>query len=297
MITSLRLAMTADLHWGIRAPGDQATRQLVASLEADPPDLLVLAGDVGADKDFGPCLALFDHLPCRKALVPGNHDIWVSSNDPRGDSLCVYREHLPALSAAHGFHYLDNGPLILPEADLALVGSMNWYDYTWSIDALHRLFPGEEGRLRSKVFLRGRHNDANYVRWPFDDEAFTVMAVAALREQLQAALAAVGRVIVVTHHPPFYSLTFPRPAPPTSLDGLLWDAFSGNRALEELLRKHAERIAFAFCGHTHRAREGNLDSIRGYNVGGDYHYKRMLRLDWPDGQVEPCTFGEPGSAT
>jgi predicted phosphohydrolase len=294
MTTPLRLAITADLHWGIRALGDEATRLLVAHLEANPPDVLVLAGDVGAAQDFGPCLELFARLPGRKALVPGNHDIWVSANDARGDSLRVYRQHLPALCARHGFQYLDHGPLLLPEADLALVGSINWYDYSWSIDALHRLFPGEEGRLRSKLFVRGRHNDANYVRWPFDDEQFTAMVVAALREHLSAALAAVRWVIVVTHHPAFYGLTFPRAAPPTHLDGLLWDAFSGNRAMEELLRKHADRIAFAFCGHTHRARESSLEAIRGYNVGGDYHYKRLLCLDWPEGKVEAHTFGDPG---
>ena len=293
MTRSLRLAITADLHWGIRPRGDEATRLLVASLEADPPDVLVIAGDVGADADFGPCLELFAGLPCRKALVPGNHDIWVRADDSRGDSLRVYREHLPALCSANDFHYLDGSPLLIPEADLALVGSMNWYDYSWSIDALRRLFPGEEDRLRTKRFLRGRHNDANYVRWPLDDAAFTAQAVATLRDRLEAALAAVGRAVVVTHHPPFYGLSFPRPAVPTHLDGLLWDAFSGNRALEDVLRRHEDRIAFTFCGHTHRARENHLGAIRGYNVGGDYHFKRLLRLDWPDRKIEAHTFGDP----
>jgi 3',5'-cyclic AMP phosphodiesterase CpdA len=293
MTTPLRLAITADLHWGIRASGDEATRLLVAHLEAEPPDVLVLAGDVGADRDFAPCLQLFERLTCRKALVPGNHDIWVGANDSRGDSLRVYRDYLPALCSVHGFHYLDRGPLLIPESDLGLVGSMNWYDYSWSIDALRRLFPGDEHRLHSKRFLRGRHNDANYVRWPFDDKSFTATAVATMREHLETALARVGRVIVVTHHPPFYGLTFPRSAPPVHLDGLLWDAFSGNSAMEELLRQHAERVAFAFCGHTHREREANLDATRGYNVGGDYHFKRLLRLDWPVGKIETHTFGDP----
>ena len=294
MTRSLRLAITADLHWGIRPRGDEATRLLVAFLEADPPDVLVIAGDVGADADFGPCLELFANVPCRKALVPGNHDIWVRADDSRGDSLRVYREHLPALCFANDFHYLDGGSLIIPEADLALVGSMNWYDYSWSIDALRRLFPGEEDRLRTKRFLRGRHNDANYVRWPLDDVTFTAQAVAALRGHLEATLAAVGRVIVVTHHPPFYGLSFPRPTAPTHLDGLLWDAFSGNRAMEELLREHESQIALVFCGHTHRARENNLGAIRGYNVGGDYHFKRLLCLDWPAGNIQAHTFGDPG---
>jgi hypothetical protein len=98
----------------------------------------------------------------------------------------------------------------------------------------------------------------------------------------------------VTHHPSFYGLSFPRPGPPTTLDGLLWDAFTGNRALEEVLARHADRVAFAFCGHTHRAREGSLGSIRGYNGGGDYHFKRLLWLEWPAGKVTAHQFGDPG---
>src|SRR5438477_5995603 len=101
----MRLAFTADLHWGARRRGDDATRALAAFLLAQPPDVLVLAGDIGAGEHFGACLALFDDLSCRKALVPGNHDIWVTAADPRGDSLQVYRQHLPRLSAEHGFHY------------------------------------------------------------------------------------------------------------------------------------------------------------------------------------------------
>ena len=98
---------------------------------------------------------------------------------------------------------------------------------------------------------------------------------------------------MVTHHPPFYGLSFPRPGEPATTDAWLWDAFSGNRALEELLRAHDDHVRFAFCGHTHRARENTLGRIRGYNVGGDYHFKRMLTLDWPDGTVEAHVFGDP----
>src|SRR5262249_21149970 len=153
-------------------------------LASDPPDVLVLAGDVGAGDDFGRCLELFDSLPCRKALVPGNHDVWVSADDARGDSLWVYREHLPALSARHGFHYLDAAPLLLPEAGLALAGSMNWYDYSWSLDTLKQLFSDQLDRLRTKHFTRGRHNDANFVRWPHTDVTFTAEVVATFGEHL-----------------------------------------------------------------------------------------------------------------
>lgn len=288
---TLRLAFTADLHWGIRPTGDQATRLLLEFLRADPPDVLVLAGDVGAGNHFEECLTLFADLPSRKALVPGNHDIWVESADVRGDSLQVYREYLPRCCREHGFHYLDQGPLRL-DASLALVGTMNWYDYSWSLELLRGTFSDWEERLRTKRFTRGRHNDANYVRWPLDDVRFTAEVVAAFGQHLKEALASAARVIAVAHHPPFYGLSFDRPGPPISLDSMLWDAFGGNRALQELLAAHAERIPFAFCGHTHRARENQLGAIRGYNIGGDYHFKRLLCLDWPEGVVQAHQFGD-----
>lgn len=288
---SLRLAFTADLHWGPHPAGDAATRALVSFLTEEPPDVLVLAGDVGASRHFGPCLELFDRLPCRKALVPGNHDVWVESDDPRGDSLNVYRHVLPRLCAEHGFTYLDQAPLDLPEAGLSMVGSMNWYDYSWSLDELRSQVPDWEERLRVKRFSRGRHNDARFVRWSLDDVRFTAESVATLERQLQEALARAPAVIVVAHHPPLYGLNCPRREPVTP-DGLLWDALAGNRAMEELLARFADRIPFVFCGHTHRARENTLGGIRGYNIGGDYHFKRLLLLDWPEGQIEAHEFGE-----
>jgi predicted phosphohydrolase len=287
---ALTLAVTADLHWGHRR-GQDETRLLADFLRARPPDVLVLAGDIGTGPLFAECLGLFADLPSRKVLVPGNHDLWVRPDDAGLDSLQMYERELPRLAEGLGFHFLDSAPLLFPEADLALVGSINWYDYSWALPGLRANYPGEEHRLQSKRFPRGKHNDANFVRWPLDDAAFTARVVTAMERHLHTALATVERIIVVTHHPPFYGLGFPRPGLPETLESCLWDAFCGNAAMEDMLRRRADRIAFAFCGHTHRARENTLGPIRGYNVGGDYHFKRLLWLDWPAGHVEAHQFG------
>lgn len=293
MSDKLRLAFTADLHWGSNRNGDEATRLMRAFLDAQPPDVLVLAGDQGAAGHFDECLALFADLPSFKALVPGNHDIWVERQDARGDSLQVYQMHLPKVCAAHDFHYLDHGPIYFTQANLALAGSINWYDYSWSIDLLEEQYAGYQERLRTKRFTRGQHNDAHFIRWPLDDDRFTRQVVLTLDNHLQEAVARVDHVIVVTHHPPFYDLSFPPKKLPPTLDSLLWDAFAGNIALETMLRRYAEQVPFAFCGHTHRARESRLGPIRGYNIGGDYHFKRLLLLNWPEGTVEAHEFGDP----
>jgi 3',5'-cyclic AMP phosphodiesterase CpdA len=288
-VLPLRIAVTADLHWGTRhAAGREATLALVEHLRENPPDLLILAGDIGAGDEFAACLDLFDALPGRKAAVPGNHDVWVLPDDARGDSLAVYADHLPKVCARYGFHYLDAGPLILPGSDLAVVGSMNWYDYSWARADLPKLAADWEDRLERKRFSRGVHNDAHYVRWTHDDASFTRLAVGTLARHVREASAAVGNLIAVTHHPPFRGLNYPQPDPPT-LDSLLWLAFSGNAGVEDLLAG-ADRVRFAFCGHTHFAREADLGHVRGYNVGGDYHFKRLLWLDWPAGTVEAVEF-------
>ncbi len=280
-----RLAVTADLHFGTRDAVDRgATVPLVAGLCADPPDLLVLAGDIGAGDEFDACLALFDGLTCRKALVPGNHDVWVRSDDARGDSWAVYDDFIPRVAAAHGFHVLDRSPLVFPEVGLAVVGSMNWYDYSWGRDRLPAAWPDYAERLKSKRFTRGRHNDAVFVRWPFDDPGFTRHAVEALEAHVAEALARVPAAVLVTHHPPFYGLAYPRDDRDDP-DGLLWDAFGGNARLEALIEAWGGRVPLAFCGHTHHAREASLGACRGFNVGGDYHFKRLLRVEWPTGAV------------
>lgn len=287
----LRIAVTADLHFGTRhTAGHRATLQLVARLIEQPPDLLILAGDIGAGDDFERCLELFDPLPCLKAAVPGNHDIWVRSDDDRGDSLDVYERHLPAICNAHGFMYLDHQPIQLQESDLGIVGSINWYDYSWDNDRLREAAPHDwVERLATKRFTRGMHNDANFVRWPLDDISFTQRVVTRLVNDIDAMRRHVGRMIVVVHHPPFRGLLFPAQEP-LSLDGLLWRAFSGNARLEAELTARAAHVPFVFCGHTHSARTCNSDGMHGMNVGGDYHFKRLIWLDWPSGEVREEEF-------
>lgn len=290
MSANLTVAITADLHWGHRK-GQQATLRLAEHLRAQPPDVFVLAGDVGTGVLFEDCLRLFADLPSKKVVVPGNHDLWVSDEAVGYDSLALFERLLPEAAARQGFVYLDRESLVLPEAGLAIVGSINWYDYSWSLDKLRQLYPQEEPRLKTKRFSRGKHNDGNFVRWPIDDVTFTARVTAGLGARLAEAAVGDARLLVVTHHPPLRGLGFPREdAIASDLDTLLWDAFCGNLTAEQLLGRHAERIAYTFCGHTHRAREAEWQGIRGHNVGGDYHFKRLLWLDWPAGTIAAREF-------
>lgn len=286
----MKIAVTADLHWGHGERGNHSTLALVEYLRQNPPDVLLLGGDLGTADYFNQCLELFVDLPCQKALVPGNHDVWISDNDLRGDSLDVYEKHLSSLALLHGYHYLDHGPMMLAEG-LAVVGNMNWYDYSWSLEKLKTVTDDWEVRLKYMQFTRGRHNDRRFVRWELDDVRFTKLIVERFEDHLEQALNEAEKVLVLTHHPAIYGLNFPRDTDgPLSMDALLWDAFSGNRTIEALLERHADRIAIVFSCHTHRARENKVGNTPAYNIGGDYHFKRLLYYHWPSGEVEAHSF-------
>src|SRR4051794_18508301 len=122
----MRLAVTADLHWGLGERGDGATRELAARVRALTPEVLVLAGDIGEGVEFRRCLALFSRLDCVRLLVPGNHDLW--SRDPTLSSLEIYERRLPELAREEGFQFLDAAPYLHRGGREAIAGSINWYD-------------------------------------------------------------------------------------------------------------------------------------------------------------------------
>ncbi len=285
-----RIALSADLHYGSRhTDGNTATQKMAEYLQWHVPDLLILAGDIGAGDDFGPCLELFSKIPCMRAAIAGNHDIWVMPDDHRGNSLDVYQTFLPHLCQKHGFIYLDQEPIILADSDLAIVGNINWYDYSWSLEKLQKSIPDWEYRLQTKRFSRGRHNDANFIRWGFNDGTFTSHLTQIIQSQIDMVLSQIGQLILVTHHPAARWMSLNDEANPT-LDQLLWEAFSGNSRLEKIIERHQAQIPFIFSGHTHRVHEGVCQHCRGFNIGGNYHSKRLLLLDWPEGKIEAIEF-------
>jgi predicted phosphodiesterase len=292
------LAITADLHWGL-AKCEAGNLSLVKGLQQNPPQLLLVGGDLGADSHFGDCLDALATIDCQVALVAGNHDIWVRQEDLRGNSWTVYDSLLPAECEKRGFHYLDHGPLLLPHLGLGIVGSMNWYDHTWATEELARRFPQEQWRLEQMCFTRGRHNDRVYVRWPegMSNSSITSLMAAKLAEHLRVALNNCERVILITHHPALPELGFARPDSETtetegpSMDQILWEAFSGNRAVENLVRLNAERLSLVISGHTHRWRSGFLGKAKLVNVGSDYPVKNLIRFHGLDGAMQVEQYG------
>lgn len=294
-----KIAITADLHWGL-PKCNAANTAVVESLRKNPPDLLLVGGDQGAEFHFSDCLEALATIGCPVGLVAGNHDIWVRAEDARGDSWQVFDHLLPMECARRGFHYLDHGPWVLPAWDLAIVGTMNWYDHSWGREELARRFPKDLWRLEQMCFTRGRHNDRVYVRWPagMSNASVTHDLAARFARHLEKAIGAAGNILVITHHPALPELGFPAAGRESateapSMDHLLWEAFSGNSQVEQIVRDNADKIALVVSGHTHRWRSGSLGRARLVNVGSDYPVKNLIRLNGLEGELEVEQFGPP----
>jgi hypothetical protein len=103
-------------------------------------------------------------------VVPGNHDLW--TRHPHGSSLDRYEQELPQAASRAGFHYLDHQPFLQLDVGLALVGSINWYDYSFADPELETEFPGAQMMYRAKHFPNGRHNDGRFVQLGMTDPDF-----------------------------------------------------------------------------------------------------------------------------
>jgi predicted phosphohydrolase len=269
----MRLAITADLHWGLSATGDAATTELARRASDLAPDVFVIAGDVGEGASFGRCLALFSSLGGARLVVPGNHDLW--TRDPGVSSLDLYERVLPRVAGEHGFRLLDDEPYT-DSGDAAILGSINWYDYSFADPALEVEFPGARAMYEAKLFPRARHNDGQFVRLPISDPEFTSYLVRRFREQLSALPPEVKQVIVVQHHPPVRELFYPTTL--TTVEQRFWLAYTGNRRMQDAVLEDP-RVTTVLCGHTHASCEATVAGRRCRNIGGDYNWKRLLLLD------------------
>lgn len=286
-MSGLTVAVTADLHFGLSPEGDRATRRLLERLEADPPDVLILAGDTGVRESMEKGLRVFRHLPSVKLLTAGNHDLWAVGEG--GDSLEIYSHEIAETASDAGFRYLDDGPWIAPDRSLAVVGSVNWYDYSLASEKVLAAMPKAMEMFRKKMFLKARHNDGRYVKLGMTDEEFTGLVVDRVAEHLAQAGSRAEAILLATHHPPVPELFKPLSDEP-SYDELIWTAYSGNARMRDLVHG-TEKLRYVFCGHTHAYRRERVGKVEAVNVGSDYGEKALAILRHPAGSIEMERFG------
>ncbi len=287
----MKIAITADLHYHLHNDGDKCTEDLAKYLIELQPDIFIIDGDTGVgETTLRACLKLFSNLKCTKLLIAGNHCIWRnSSGHSQNSSFKYYTEDIPRIAESEDFQYVDTEPYKSEDNLFAIIGNINWYDYSYASPLLLEKY-SEETLLelyKAKRFITKRHNDGVYVFLGQSDNDFTSYLVKEIKKQLDLISSQVEDIMLITHHPAIPELFYPK-APQTD-EHLIWLAYSGNRALTELITQYP-KIRYVISAHTHASVEVELEQYKAFNIGGDYHWKRLLLLDYPEGKWEAVEF-------
>jgi hypothetical protein len=289
----MRLLATADLHYNhprSRALADD----LIDQMNRAGGDVLLLVGDSAvADGDsLEQCLGRFEFAG-PKLFVAGNHELWTHGPD----SHALFTNDLPRRVRALGWHWLQAEPLVAPGAagDVAIVGSVGWYDYSFATPELgiprrfyeQKVSPGVAARLHEYAHLLegagdvgpaarevvARWNDGRFAKLGRSDDAFLDELLAQLRAQLES-VAGAATVVAAVHHLPFRELL-----PPPG--GAQWDfakAYLGSERIGRLLLEFPN-VRHLLCGHSHLPARATVGHVRATNIGSGYRWKTFETLD------------------
>jgi len=289
--TPMRILLTADLHYN--HPRSKALAEdLIDQMNADGGDVLAVIGDTAvADGDaLEQCLSRFTFTG-PKLFVAGNHELWTHGPD----SDAIFTDTLPRRIRDLGWHWLETDPFVA--GDVAIVGSIGWYDYSFAMPSLGipdrfyagKISPGAAERFtqHAKLFettddispaareLVARWNDGKFVKLHRSDEAFLQEILDRLADQL-TALSGKRRVVACVHHLPFRDLL----PPPHSAQWDFAKAFLGSERIGQVLLKFPN-VLDVFCGHSHLPMTASIGNVDAVNIGSGYRWKTYKVLEIP----------------
>jgi len=262
-----RIVVTSDLHLGITT--EDEILALVERIAAEQPDLTVLAGDIGEGlHNVTECLRLFRGMPGEVAVLMGNHDVWVHEGGPSSQEL--WEHALPDVVRDAGMLWLEDA--VWRRDDLAVVGSIAWYDYS-AIDPTVGPFTIEQiADYKARKFP-----DAFFMDWPWTDQEFSTRCGDGLVARLQALEddPTIQTTFAITHDPLFEVQMLRKPG------DIGWgktNAFFGNLTLGRRLLP-CRKLRWVISGHTHIGRSGLVERpeiadarpIGAYVLPSDYH--------------------------
>lgn len=269
----IRLALTADLHYGITSA--ETIAALVDSIAAAGCDAVLLAGDIGEPADnFRAALELFADLPPPRVVVAGNHDLWAGDYPSR----YLWDDVLPHISSAAGCTWLDRENLII--GDTGICGTIGWYDYSAGDPRLADYDDSRYSREKPKFNMDGLRID-----WSQTDAEFAAEILAAFHQRITVLQnnPAVKHIVVLTHVPPFEEQLIRKP-----LDDFLWNvnnAYFGNLTLGREILRH-DKVRLVVSGHTHVGVDATISpsgaedkSIRVITVGSGYFKPKLQIVD------------------
>lgn len=285
----MRLLVTADLHYN-HPKSRPVADDLIDRMNRAGGDVLLVVGDSAvADGDsLERCLSRFQFAG-PKLFVAGNHELWTTGPD----SYSLFADDLPRRVRALGWQWLETEPARF--GDVAVVGTVGWYDYSFASDALgipqrfyaNKVSPGAAERLHEYVHLLSpaddiapagreavaRWNDGKFVKLGRSDEEFLDELLDRLDWQLDT-VEDLPRVVAAVHHVPFRELL----PPPASAQWDFVKAFLGSERIGGVLLDHPN-VAHVFCGHSHLAAEARIGPIEAVNIGSGYRWKTFRTLD------------------
>lgn len=285
----MRLLVTADLHYN-HPRSKSLAEDLIARMNRAGGDVLLVVGDTAvADGDaLERCLSLFEFAG-PKLFVCGNHELWTH----RLDSYALFNDELPRRVRTMGWHWLETEPFV--EGDLAIIGSIGWYDYSFAQACLKiprrfyqaKVSPGAAERLAEFAYLFepsddippaarqivARWNDGKFVTLGRSDEQFLEEILNRMGRQL-AGLSGARQIVAAVHHLPFAELL-----PPAK--SAQWDfakAYLGSARIGQLLLEH-DNVGHVFCGHSHLPMKARIGPIQAIDIGSGYRWKTFETLD------------------
>jgi len=259
----MKIAYSSDLHMDAAIHHPPIVKRMAEIMADAAPDVVILAGDVANKLEtMEAVLSRFNQIEAARLFVPGNHDLWVEPDAGFGqgsDSGEKYASLVPALCERMGFIDIGQGPFYVQ--NVAFVGSVGWYDYSFADPRL---------KLSKEDYQRGSYGETlwwdsrmiSWCRFPraeeetgLSDEEICSGMVKKLDMHLTDAEKHVDRIVAVIHTCPFVEL-FPRSDPPYYLD-----AYTGSEKLGEVLGKH-RKVEVCITGHKHENGDWEIGGIR-----------------------------------
>ena len=258
----MRIAAISDIHVRSQRADDALIEGIRNRVEDLAPDIFVIAGDISHRlDDLRDALSKLKITGCENLYVAGNHDVWFEEEIGLG-TLEKYSKAIGEVCRDTGFIHLPDGPYVT--GDLAFVGSLGWYDYSFRRMDLDI----SEEQYEKKQYRGSYWRDFYCVDWTFTDKEATQLLNEKLQYDLNALPDSVQRVVYVSHHLPFQDLTLYK-------DKLPWDFFS------------------AFMGATSTGKILQEDSRVILSISGHSHIRKILELEHMSAATVPLGYGRP----
>ncbi len=251
----MRIAAISDLHVLPDGSDIELLSSIKRRVEEISPDVFVIAGDISDQLELvSKSLSQLRVPDCTNLFVAGNHDIWFEDGKSP-TSLDKYSKHIREMCDKNGFIHLPDHQFIYD--DIAFVGSIGWYDYSFRRAELGIPIENyEQKEYRGAVWY-----DIFKIDWRFSDIEATALFNQKLEYDLSTLPDDVTQVVYVSHHLPFRELTVYK-------DRLPWDfhsAFMGAQSTGQIL-KNDERFILSISGHSHVRNKIQIGNITAMTV-------------------------------